>query len=158
RDEELKRLARRQKELQQQADEAIKKLSRLGNDRAREMMQEAREDMVDALKELSRGRKDEEKQDDILDRLEEARRGVERARQKAEEELAREQLVRVADVLRRIRERQEGHLEESKRIQDSVLQRKEWARSRKQSLSNLGESQKGLGQEAAAVAKKDLTS
>lgn len=158
RDEELKRLARRQKELQQQADEAIKKLSRLGNDRAREMMQEAREDMADALKELSRGRKDEEKQDDILDRMEEARRELERARQKAEEELAREQLVRVADVLRRIRERQEGHLEESKRIQDSVLQEKKWSRGLQSSFVSLGDNQRGLSQETAGVAKKDLTS
>lgn len=156
RDEELKRLAKKQKELQQKAEEAINQLSRLGNDRARQMMQEAKEDMADALKELSRGKKDDEKQEDILDRLEEARRELERARKKAEEELAREQLVRVADLIRRIRERQEGHLQESTRIQDSVLQRKEWSRGLKVSLRDLGENQRGLSEETMVVSKKDL--
>lgn len=158
RDEELKRLAARQRELRQKTEEAINQLSRLGNDRARQSLQEANEDMADAVKQLSRGKKDDEKQEDILDRLEEARREIERAREKAEEELGREQLVRVADVLRRIRERHEGHSREAKRVQDEVLQRKGWTRGLKASLRDLGQNQQGLSEETANVAKKDLTS
>ncbi|MFO0842914.1 MAG: hypothetical protein U0797_11040 [Gemmataceae bacterium] len=158
RDEELKRLAAKQQELRRKTEEAIGQLSRLGNDRARQSLQEANEDMADAVKQLSRGKKDDEKQEDILDRLEEARREIERARKKAEEELGREQLVRVADVLRRIRERHEGHIQEAKRIQDEALQRKGWSRGLKASLRDLGQNQQGLSEEAAGVAKKDLTS
>jgi hypothetical protein len=158
RDEELKRLAKKQKELQQQTAEVVKRLQALGNNRARENAEEAQRDMEDALKKLERGRQDDEKQEDILDRLEEARRELERTRKKAEEELGREQLVRVADVIRRIRDRQEGHLAEARRIQDAVLQQKGWSRGLKQSLAALGENQKGLGDETVQVAKKDLSS
>jgi hypothetical protein len=158
RDEELKRLAAKQQELRKKTEEAIGRLSRLGNDRARQSLQEANEEMADAVKQLSRGKKDDEKQEDILDRLEEARREIQRARQKAEEELGREQLVRVADVIRRIRERQEGHAQEARRVQDEAQRRQGWTRGLKASLRDLGANQQGLSEETANVARKDLTS
>lgn len=155
-DEELKRLAAKQAELRRKTQEAMQQLARLGNDRARQSMQEANEEMEEALKQLSRGKPDDERQEEILDRLEEARRELERARRKAEEELGREQLVRVADVLRRLRDRQEGHLQEAKRIQDEVLQRQGWSRGLRASLRDLGQNQLGLAEETRTVARKDL--
>ena len=128
REEELKKLARKQRELQQKTEEVMKQLSRLGSERARQSLSKAGEEMAQAEKQLSRGQRDEDKQEDVLDRLEEAREELEGARKKAEEELGREQLARVADVIKRIRERQQGHVEEAKRIQDAVLQRKGWTR------------------------------
>src|SRR4029079_13260720 len=91
-----------------------------------------------------------------LSRREGARRELERARKKAEEELGREQLVRVADVIRRIRERQAGHVEEAKRIQTAAQQQKQWGRGLKASLSRLGENQAALADETRSVVRKDL--
>ena len=112
---------------------------------------------VHAGKQLEKGKGDNEQQDEVLDRLDEARQELQKARKEAEEELAREQIARVADVIRRIRDRQEGLGEESKRIQDEVQQRKEWTRGLKASTLSLKDNQKGLGDETDGVAKKDLT-
>ena len=62
--------------------------------------------MEQAGDQLRKGNNAEEKQDDVLDRLDEAQRAVEKARKRAEEELTREQLTAFADVLKRLRERQ----------------------------------------------------
>jgi hypothetical protein len=113
--------------------------------------------MEEAFKQLKRRKPQDEKQEDVLDRLEEARREMERSRRRAEEELGREQIARVAETIQRIRERQQAHIEESKRIQESVLKLKKWDRGLKGSLLHLAEGQKSLGEETAAIAKKDLT-
>jgi hypothetical protein len=158
REEELVRLAAKQKELQQKTKEAVERVSRAGNQRAKQALEQAQEDMAEAVKRLEKKQPDDEKQEDALDRLDEARQELQRAKKRAEEELGREQLVRVADAIRRIRERQEGHVAEGKRIQDAALERKGWARALRASLGNLAESQKGLGDETETVAKKDLSS
>jgi hypothetical protein len=157
REEALKKLARRQKELQKKTEELVQQLSRLRSERARQALGQATEDMQEAGNQLSRGRKDAEKQEDVLDRLDEARRELERARKLAEEELGREQLDRVADLVRRIKERQEALVREAERIQRDVQQRAGWARGLKSSLLSLGEAQKGLGSETAEVARKELS-
>jgi hypothetical protein len=157
REKELARLSRQQKALREKTEEVMKQLSRLGNDQAREALGRAGEEMQEAEKQLSRGTRDDGKQEDVLDQLEGARRELERSRKRADEELGREQLARVADVIRRLRERQEGHVEEAKRIQDLAQQRGTLGRGLKGSLTNLGRNQRGLGEETAAVAKKELS-
>lgn len=157
RDRELQRLARRQRELQQQAGELAQQLSRLGNERGRQSLQEAADEMGEAHKQLSRGQRDDLKQEDVLDRLDEARRELDEARRRAEEELGREQLVRVGDLLRRLRERQQGHEEETNRIQKAALERKGWSRALKASLRDLGQNQGELGKEAVVLGKRELS-
>jgi hypothetical protein len=157
REEELKKLARRQRALQKKTEEMVKQLSRLRSERARQALAGATEEMGEAQQQLSRGQRDNEKQEDVLDRLDEARRELERARRQAEEELGREQLARFADTLKRVKERQLGHNREAERIQREVQQRGSWSRGLKASLRNLAENQKGLGDEAAELAGKELT-
>jgi hypothetical protein len=157
RDEELKKLARRQRELQKKTEELLQQLSRMRSERARAALGQAGEEMQEANQQLQRGKPDDEKQEDVLDRLEEARRELERARQKNEEELGREQLTRVADAIIRLRDRQQGHIDEAKRIQDDVLERKGWSRGQRGSLGRLRDAQKGLAEETESLVKKDLT-
>lgn len=157
RDAQLARLSKQQKQLQQQTEELLKELSRLRNQRVKQALEAAGGEMEEAGQQLRRGGKqDDEKQEDVLDRLEEARRELEKARQRAEEELAREQLARVADMIKRLQERQLGHLDEAKRIQDAVQARNEWSRGLSSSLRDLGENQSGLGDETEAIARKEL--
>jgi hypothetical protein len=157
REEELERLSKKQDQLKVKTEEAMQQLSRLGAERARQSLGKAAEEMDDAVSQLRRNKGDNEKQEDVLDRLEEARRELERARKKADEELGREQLARVADVIKRIRDRQQGHGEEARRIQDVVLQQKGWKRAHLGSLRQLADAQAGLGEETTTVVKKDLT-
>ena len=105
REEELTRLAAKQKELQRKTKEAVERVSRTGNQRAKQALEQAQEEMAEAVKRLEKKQADDEKQEDALDRLDEARQELQKAKKRAEEELGREQLVRVADVIRRIRER-----------------------------------------------------
>jgi hypothetical protein len=156
REQALKRLARKQKQLKKKTEEVVKQLSRMRSERARQALAQAQAEMGEADKQLSRGKKDDDKQEDVLDRLDEARKELERARKQAEEELAREQLARVGDILKRIRARQAGHQAEAERIQREVQQREGWNRGLKASLRNLGENQKGLAAEAVEVGKKEL--
>lgn len=157
REEELAKLAKKQQELKEKTEDLMKHLSRMRAGRARQALGAAGEEMGEAGKQLSRGEGDDDKQEDVLDRLEETRQELEKARKKAEEELAREQLARVSDVIKRIRERQEGHVEEANRIQKAVQDRKGWGRALGNSMRNLGDNQGGLGEETGSVAKKDLS-
>jgi hypothetical protein len=156
REEELKKLARRQKELEKQAQEMVQQLSRVRADRASQALSRAGGEMQEAGNQMQQGQGDDEKQDEALDRLEDALREVERAREQAEDELAREQLTRVADVLKRLRDRMEPLVAEAGRIQREAQQRKGWERGLKISLRGLADNQKGLADETAEVAKKDL--
>ena len=119
---------RQQQALRKKTEDVLQQLSRMRSERARQALGQAAAAMEEAAQELSRGKADDERQEDALDRLDETRMELERARKQAEEELGREQLVRVADVIRRLRDRQQGHAEEAKRIQTAVLERKGWSR------------------------------
>jgi hypothetical protein len=156
REDELKRLARRQQELQKKTEDALRRLSRAQSERARQALGRAFEEMEEAARELSRGERDQERQDEALERIQEARRELARARRQAEEELGREQLGRVADLLRRLKDRQQALGAEVDRIQNEVRRGGAWARPLLASLRNLGEGQKGLSAETAEVATKEL--
>jgi hypothetical protein len=157
RDEELKKLARQQRALREKTREVLQQLSRLRNERARQALGQAGESMDEAAQQLGGGKGDDEKQEDALDRLDETRRELERERKRAEEELGREQLARVADTIKRLRDRQQGHSDEARRIQDAVQERKGWSRGLRASVRDLGQNQTGLAQETESVVKKDLT-
>ena len=90
RQEELKRLARREEELRKQTQELAKRLSREGRaDRARQALEKAANNP-----------------DEMLERLNEAERELHRAEQREQEVLEREQLARILDVIERLRDRQ----------------------------------------------------
>jgi hypothetical protein len=157
REEELKKLAREQKKLNQEAQEMVRQLSRLRAERASQALGKAGGQMDQAGQQLAQGQNAEEQQEDVLDRIDEAQRELERAREQAEEELAREQLAKIADVLKRLKEREEGLVAELGRIQQEVQQRKGWGRGLLFSLGDLQRAQKALGTETTEVARKDLS-
>jgi hypothetical protein len=157
RDEELKRLAKRQAELKKKAEGMAEELKRLRAGRASQAMTKAADQMGEALKRLEKGEDADEKQEDALDRLDEAQDEMQRAADDAAEQLAREQLAKVADVLKQLKERQEGLVAEAERIQRDVLERKVWDRGHQISLRQLGDAQKELSEETATVAKEKLS-
>ena len=157
REEELKRLARKQRELQKKAEELSKRLSRLRAERAGQSVAQAAKQMAEAVQRLERGEAGEDKQEETLDRLDEAQDDLESSRAANEEELAREALAKVADVLKRLKERQDRVVSETERIHKEVLEEKGWSRRMIDSLGNSADVQAGLAGEAESLADKELT-
>ena len=83
--------------------------------------------VVDQLDRIGRDLTDRMKAE-CVDAGDDALDDLEKSRGANEEELAREQLTRVADVLKRLKERQDRLVEESARIQKEALEHKEWTR------------------------------
>jgi hypothetical protein len=156
RQEALKGLAREQEQLRKKAKNLLEKLSRLRAERAGEALAKSEEAMKLTRDKLEKGEMPED-EDEALDRLDETQRELQQAREETEEHLAREQLARVADTLKRIRERQEGLNVKFTTIQKEVLENKGWSRGQKLDLPKHVEAQKGLGDETSKVARDELT-
>ncbi len=166
REQELKRLAREQERVRKDAEDMLKVLDR---QRANRPLAQA----VDALgqegKDLQEGKVPQPgQQQEGLDRLQEARAEVKKAGDKIEEELTREQLVRVADSLRRLKERQAALVAEGVRLQTGVKEAGEWRLEVKKEWLRLADVQgrkkdgaeadgvPGLGDETNVLANRDL--
>jgi hypothetical protein len=156
REEELKRLARQQRELQAKAEEMAKRLSRLRAERAGQSVAQAAKQMGESARSLERGEAGEDKQEEALDRLDEAQADLENARGANEEELAREQLARVADVLKRLKERQDRLVGDTERLHKEALEQTEWTLTLLRALGRHADAQAGLGAEAKSLADREL--
>lgn len=118
RQEALKKLAREQEKLKQKTEEMVKQLSRQGSERSRQALAGAAEQMGQAAQQLRQGQSAEDQNEETLDRLADAQDELERARVETEEQLAREQLAKVADEIEHLKQRQEGLVAEG--AQDST--------------------------------------
>ncbi len=157
REEELKRLARRQKELRDKTKKMVEELTRMRASRAGEALSRAGEEMEGAGQQMDRGQEGEDEQEETLERLHEAQRELQRARQETEEELGREQIIRLADLIRPLKERQEALSAETGRFQENVQRKGEWTRALRSDFLRKGEAQRGLGVETQEVAEKRLS-
>jgi hypothetical protein len=164
REEALKALHREQEQLKKKAQELVQKLSRdRDTARAARAMGKAAEQMEQAAQRLGRGEKPDDETENALDRLDEARAEAEQATDRTENELEREQRARVADLLKRLKERQESLSAESTRVQHKLrraLEAKDEKAVReltRGSLSDVVTNEKNLGGELEEVAKKELT-
>jgi hypothetical protein len=157
REEELKRLVKKQQELQKKTQDMVQQLTRLRASRAGQALSQAGGQMEGAGKQLENGQHGEDEQEEALERLNEAKRELERTRKEAEEELAREQILRLADLIKPLKERQEALIAETSRLQNDVLRNGKWTRGTRASLSDNSRVQKGLGAETEDVATKRLT-
>jgi hypothetical protein len=112
-----------------------------------------------AAEKLNRGEPAPEEDKEALDRLQEAQEEVKKAREQVEEELEREQLAKVADQIKAMKERQEALIAERERIQKALLQLPANPRPLLSSLGDLSRNQgekEGLAKDLAALAEKKL--
>jgi hypothetical protein len=119
--------------------------------RASRSMEQAREQMEQG--EMDRAKQDQE---DALDRIDDAQEQVARARREAEERLEREQQARMAEIVKGLRERQEGLNTESERILQVVKQKGDWDRVLQKSLIDLSDSQQALSGEVRGLIEKQF--
>jgi hypothetical protein len=159
REAELKRLAREQEKLRQETQEMAQTLTRLRAGQAGQELGQADGAMQEAGQRLERGGGDEQ-QEEALQQMQQAKQQLKEAREQAEEELGRERLFKPADQIKRLRERQEALLQETDRIQTTLLAREGWknAPGLISSVSAERNNQQALAEEAAALAKGKLAS
>jgi hypothetical protein len=151
----LKRLARQQEQIQKETQEALRELTRLRSRQAARDLADAGEQMEQAARQLERGEEPSEAQEESLDRLNDARRAVKQEQRAIEEELARERLVKVADEIKRLKERQQGVTTEADRLLQ-LLSKKRPERRLVASLGQLAHNQEDLGQDTDTLAKDKL--
>jgi hypothetical protein len=156
RKEELQKLSRRQDELRKKTQDMLRELSRLRADRAREALSRAGGEMEDAGQQLERGDAGQDQQDEALDRLDEAREEIQKARQDAEDELAREKLLKIADQLRMIKERHEALIPRVADVHKRTLEMQSFNRLLQGDLAVQADAQDTLSKEAAGLAEDKL--
>lgn len=156
REEALQKLAREQEKLRKETREMAQQLSRMRAGQAGQAMRQAGGQMDQAGQQLERGDPAAEQQDEALDRLEDALEALEKAREQVEDELAREKLIKIADQLKMLKERQEALLPETERLHQKVLQQKTWSRDLLRSLKDHSAAQQGLADDTNALAEAKL--
>jgi hypothetical protein len=156
REEELQRLAREQEKVRQQAREMAQQLSRMRAGQAGQSLREAGAEMDQAAEMLGRGENPEEAEQEALERLKDAVEDLEDAQEQAQEELLREKLQKIAEQIKLLKDRQEAQLPETERINNELLQKKQWQRGLRISLNRQAESQKAIAEDTAALSKDKL--
>lgn len=154
--EKLTRLRQDLKRAQQQAQVMARQLSSQGAGRASQPLEQAAERLEDAVRRLERGQEADPEQEEALERIKEARREVDRKQRETEEELARQQLEKVADTIKGLAKRQESLNERAKTIEKDVKQRNGWDRVNQGPLLRLKNAQNDLAEETKRVAERDL--
>ena len=95
-----------------------------------------------------------EQQQESLDDLEQAQRETARSRREAEEQLAQEQLEKIADQLQAMIGREQQVLDETRRLEGLRSGSGKLTRAQLRSLSETADSQKNLQQETLRLVKK----
>jgi hypothetical protein len=113
-------------------------------------MQQAGDDLENDGDEPAAGGQQQEAVDD----LEQAQRELARRRREEEETLVRERLARVADELSGMVPRQQGVIDETRRLDELHESAGKWSRAQLVSLRDLSKAQQALADEAARIADK----
>jgi len=153
---ELQRLARQQHDLQEQAQHLVRQLQRLQAQRAADAMAQAagemnrsgqsaeKGDAADADSNAAAAQKD----------LDDAQRELAAARQKAEADLARQQLARLEDSLKGLVEIQQRNLKDSSDLETTRKKNGELTRGQAQSVLDVGHQQQSLSTDCEQLAAK----
>jgi chromosome segregation ATPase len=148
---ELERLAEEQRKLQEDVKEKARELARLQAEGASKELNRAAQEMDRAAQQLENGENPEDAQNEALERLENAQAKL----QEAQDELVREQLAKIADKLKGLKERQDAAIAESVRLhKEAVEKKKHWTDPLLQSLKMQAKAQKTIGQETDSLKDK----
>lgn len=155
--EALQRLQQKQKELKQKAEEFAQKLSRLQARSASQSAARAANRMDNAAQSLEQQGEEGEagqQQENAEEQLEEAEQELAEARKEAEEQLAREQLAKVADSIKNIHQRQIAIKDDVTRLDELKAKEGKLSRGQIQSVLGLSRAEKGLADESDALKER----
>jgi hypothetical protein len=153
---ELQKLGREQERLQKEAEKLAERLTREQADPSADAVRQAARQMDAARQELERGNPPTGKQEEALEKLDDAADRLDADRQKAEQQLSREKREQLAEVLKAIRERQKAAVDEAARVQGAAAEAKQWDRPLLASLGDLEDREKNLAGELRAFTEKQL--
>lgn len=151
---ELQKLAREQEKLEAEARDLAQRLTRTQAEASAQELRRATREMAAAREQLENGEAPIEKQDDVLDRIDDAQRELERDRQKNDEELQREQAAKSADDIKSLRDRQQRMIDEATRLHAIVKKDKRWDRPVRTSLNDMRQQQQALAEDARSILEK----
>lgn len=154
--QELQRLSREQKKIEEQVERLARQLQRLQADQAGQSMAQAGSRMDDAGQQGDQGNGESaaEAADRAQRDLDDAQRQLAERRKEAEADLAFEQLAKIADQLRGLRDRQGLVVEDTVRIEDLRAKQGHLSRAQNISVQQLGRQQGGLEQETTLLVEK----
>ena len=154
RKEELQKLAREQERLERETRDLAERLNRARAEEPAQQQRRAARQMDEARQQLEDGQPPTAAQDEALDRLDDAADELDRGRERQDEELLREKLAQIADLVKALRERQQRAVEEADRIHRASKDARAWSRPLLSSLVGLRDQQKGLATETVGLAEK----
>jgi hypothetical protein len=155
-DKAFAELAKKQEALRQQVQQHARDMGKVNAGAAGREMERAAKEMERVVQVLEKRENPEEPQKEAEANLAEAMNLV----QDAEDELLREQLAKIEDKLKGLKERQDNAIKEMVRLHDQAVgkekmaNQKFWDRILLTSLAELRDSQKDLGRETDALKDK----
>src|SRR5262249_31356574 len=154
RDAVLKKLGEELRELQKQADQNARDLGHARAKDAARDVREAAKKLERVVRQLERGEDTEEDLRQARADIDEAKDKLKDARDAAEEELSREQIAKIVDRLKGLKDHQDVAAAEAERLRKDFLQNKKWLYPKILSLVDLVQTQKGLAGETASLRDK----
>jgi hypothetical protein len=153
---ELQRLAREQKNAEQEAQRLARRLERLQAEQAGRSTSSAADKMSGAGQQGEQGQGEQAAEQAAAAEkdLEDAQQQVAERRKQAEEDLAREQLARLEDSLKALHERQVKLIQETQRLEQLRAGEGRLTRAQLATLGDLSRQQLALGDETTQLAEK----
>ncbi len=148
------KLAEEQRQLQEEVEKKARELARLQAPQAGKALNRAAGKMERAARQLDAGEDPDMDQQEALEQIEEAEQKLRDAQEQTEEELAREQLARIADQIKGLKDRQDAALAESQRLHKAMLRKGNWTHALLNSLEDNGKAQQGLAKETESLKAK----
>ncbi len=143
-------LAKEIQDLKDKMEKQARELARLQEQRAANELNRAAENLDQAAKKLGQNENADEEQKDAQEQVKQAQKDF----QESDEELAREQLVKIADKLQGLKERQDAAIERSGEFHKKILAKKFWADELADSLGGDAVAQRGLAKETESLKEK----
>ena len=157
--EQLGLLKQQIQQQQQAVADLLKRLRKTPAEQARAALQDAAQ-RLEKLAQQTQAAMPEEgfdpaaEQQEILEDLQQAQQDVEQLQQELQEQLAAEQLEKSADQLRALVVRQQGVIDETKRLEQLRTETGNWTRAQLKSLRDLSELEQGLMADTKSLAEK----
>jgi hypothetical protein len=154
RDQALKKLADEYRALAQVAAKKAQDLDRLQAPDAAMDLDAASKKLQRVAMELDDGKVMQEDLNQAKKNFDDAKNKLKDAQDEAGEELSREQIARIVDLLQGLKERQDAAIDEAQRLHKQVLQANQWKRQLLDSLLADGQTQVDLAKETGGLRDK----
>jgi len=147
---EMDKIGKEREKIKKDLDEAARELAKLNEPRAAKALEEAAKELDKAGEKMKAGADPGENIDAAMDKLNDANDNL----QEEQDQLAREQLAQIADLIKGLKERQDEAIVRGDELQKRVMERKIWSEGLLDTLSGAITTQDGLAKEVKGLTEK----